>query len=403
MDFSLSPDQQAVQELVKEFADREIRPYIAKWDREHHFPEHLPRKMGEAGILGICFPKKYEGSGLDYISLCLACEEIERAETSYREILSVHVGLTGLTILQWGTEEQKRRYLPDLATGRRLAAFGLTEPDAGSDVAGMKSTARRVGDKYILNGSKTWISYADKADVFLVFAKTDPTARHEGITAFIVERGFPGFSSSTIEGKLGVWAGNTGTLYFDNLEVPVENRLGEEGEGFKIAMSALDNGRLTVAAGAVGLIQACIDASVAYAREREAFGKPIGRYQLVQQLIAKMVRGRDTSRWVTYYAAWLKNQGKRCTREVALAKWHATTCAFEAAVDAVQVHGAYGFSTEYPVERYMRNAKGAVIYEGTTQIQEIMQGEYALGYRVDRPLRRELPAWPFAEDEEGDR
>lgn len=402
MDFSLSAEQVAVRDLTRAFADREIRPHIAKWDREHHFPDDLPRKMGEAGILGVCFPRAYEGSGLDYIALCLACEEIERAETSYREILSVHVGLTGLSILQWGTDEQKRRYLPDLATGRRLAAFGLTEPDAGSDVAGLRTTARRDGDRYLLNGSKTWISYADKADVFLVFARTDPDApAHRGISAFIVERGWPGFETATIEGKLGVWAGNTGSLFFHDVPVPAKNLLGEEGEGFRIAMAALDNGRLTVAAGAVGLIEACLDASVAYARQRQAFGRPIAEFQLVQRLIAKMVRARDTSRWPTYHAAWLKNEGRRCTREVALAKWHATTLAFEAAVDAVQIHGAYGFSTEYPVERYMRNAKGAVIYEGTTQVQEVMQAEYALGLREDRPLRRALPGWPFAEDDRG--
>ncbi|MBX6350563.1 MAG: acyl-CoA dehydrogenase family protein [Clostridia bacterium] len=399
MDFSFTEEQLAVKRLAREFADREIRPYIARWDRERHFPQDLPRKMGEQGLLGVCLPRRYEGSGLDYVALALVCEEIEKAETAYREILSVHVALHALTLLQWGSEEQKRRFLPDLATGRRLAAFGLTEPDAGSDVAGLRTTARRDGGSYVLNGQKTWISYADRADVFLVFARTDPEApRHEGISAFIVERGTPGFTTSTIEGKLGVWAGNTGSLHFADARVPVENRLGEEGEGFKIAMSALDNGRLTVAAGSVGLIEACLEASVAYARTRRAFGRPIGEFQLVQRMIAKMVRARDTSRWVTYYAAWLKNQGRRATREVALAKWHATTLAFESAVDAVQIHGAYGFSSDFPVERYMRNAKGAVIYEGTTEVQEVLQAEYALGLREDRPLRRELPAWPFAED-----
>lgn len=283
------------------------------------------------------------------------------------------------------------------AKGEKIGAFGLTEPDAGSDVAAMKSTARREGDYYILNGSKTWISLCDYADNFIVFAKTDHDLAHKGITAFIVERTFPGVSTKGFKGKLGIRAGNTGEVFFNDVKIPVENRLGEEGEGFKIAMSALDNGRFTVAAGAVGLIEACLEASLKYCHERKTFGKEIGRHQLVQQMIAKMSADLEISTLLVYKAGWLKNEGKRNTRETSLAKWIACNAAFEAANNAVQIHGAYGYSDEYPVERFLRNSKAPVIYEGTREIHTIMQGEYALGYREDKPLRKMLPAWPFEE------
>lgn len=398
MNFAFTDEHRMVREMVREFARKEIIPHIQKWDAEEHFERPVVERMGESGILGLCFPEKYGGGGLDYISLCIAAEEIEYAETSFREYISVHTGLTGLGILQWGTDEQKERYLTAIAKGESIAAFGLTEPDAGSDVAGMTTTARREGDKYILNGSKAWITLGDTCDVSLIFAKTDPEAGHRGVSAFIVEHKWPGVIGEPIKGKMGVKAGSTGIITLQDVEVPVENRLGEEGEGFRIAMTCLDNGRLTVAAGSVGLIRACIDASVKYAHQRAAFGRPIGRFQLVQDMIARMVKGRDAASLLTYKAAWMKNQGLRNTRETALAKWFATEAAWKAADDAVQIHGAYGYSNEYPVERYLRNARGAVIYEGTSQIQSIIQGEYALGYREDRPLRRELPPWPFPED-----
>jgi glutaryl-CoA dehydrogenase (non-decarboxylating) len=398
VDFALTPEQRAVQELARDVADRWIRPRIAELDAQERFDPEILRAMAEAGLLGLCLPERYGGGGLDYVSLALASLEIEKADTAYREILSVHLGLTALGILQWGTREQKERWLPPLARGERVAAFGLTEPGAGSDAAGLTTTARRDGDSYVLNGEKLWISLADVADVFLVFAKTDPGARHQGISAFIVERGTPGLRTGSIRGKLGVRAGNTGSIVFQDCRVAADQRLGEEGEGFRIAMTSLDNGRLTVAGGATGLIEACLEASVTYAQQRHAFGRPIGEYQLVQQMIARMVRDRDAAYLLTMRAAWLKNQGVRNTRETALAKWYASEAAWRAATDAVQIHGAYGFSREFPVERYLRNSKGAVIYEGTSQIQELIQGEYALGLRQDRPLRRELPAWPFGED-----
>jgi glutaryl-CoA dehydrogenase (non-decarboxylating) len=261
----------------------------------------------------------------------------------------------------------------------------------------MQSTARLEGDHYVLNGEKTWISLSDIADHFLVVAYTDKPQAHRGMTAFIVERAFEGVSSHPIHGKLGVRAGNTGSVVFQNVRVPVANRLGEEGEGFKIAMSALDNGRYTVAAGATGLIQAALEASLRYAQERETFGHPIADHQLVKRMISHMVRKLDTSRLLVYRAGWMKNQGRRNTRETTLAKWHATVSSFEAADDAIQIHGAYGFSDEYPVERMLRNSRGAVIYEGTRELQELLQADFALGNRENRPLRRELPKYDPAE------
>jgi len=299
--------------------------------------------------------------------------------------------------LQWGTEEQKQRWLVPQARGEKIACYGLTEPNAGSDVAGMRTRAVRKGDVYILNGEKMWITLADVADHFLVFAKTDPEARHRGITAFIVERGMPGLRTGTIHGKLGARASNTGWIVFEDTPVPVENRLGEEGEGFKIAMSALDNARFTVAAGAVGVIRACLEESVAYAQQRVAFGQPIAKFQLVQQKIALMQQRLDIATLLTYHAGWLKNQGIRNTRQTSVAKWYATEAAFASANDAIQIHGAYGYSKEYNVERYLRNTKGAVIYEGTSEIHTLLQAQYALGYRKDKPLRKELPAYDFDE------
>ncbi len=398
MDFAPSEDHRMVRRIAREFAEKEVAPHIREHDEAGYFDRRYLDRMGELGLLGLCLPDKYGGGGLDYISLAVASEELERVDTSLRVVLSVHIGLASLGILQWGTEEQKSRYLPDLATGKRVGAFGLTEPNAGSDVAALEATAVRDGGEYVLNGEKTWISLADVADTFLVFAYTDKKARHRGISAFIVERGFPGFSSSSIHGKMGVRAGNTGSFVLQDCRVPASNLLGEEGEGFKIAMSCLDNGRFTVAAGATGLIQACIEACVRYATERRTFGVPIGEHQLVQRMIAHMVRDVEACRLLVYRAGWLKNRGERNTRETALAKWYATTASFEAAANAVQIHGAYGYSNEYPVERFLRNSKGAVIYEGSREILEIMIGQYALGLRQDRPLRRSLPGWPFEED-----
>lgn len=397
MHFELTEEQELLKKTVRNFVDKEIMPFIREWDENHHFETGLLKKLADLGLMGVCIPEKYGGSGMDYNALAIVCEELERGDTAFRTAVSVHTGLNSLTLLQWGTEAQKQKYLVPQAKGEKIGAFGLTEPGAGSDVAGIGTTAEKDGDFYILNGQKTWISLCDVADDFLVFAYTDKTKKHHGISAFIVERTMPGFSSKAIKGKLGIRAGNTGELFFDNVRVPKENLLGEEGEGFKIAMSALDNGRFTVAAGACGLIQACLEASVKYCHERKTFGHEIGKHQLVQQMIAKMEAGYQMSRLLVFRAGELKNQGKRNTRETSLAKWQACDFANEAANDAVQIHGAYGYSSEYPVERYLRNSKAPVIYEGTREIHTIMQAEYVLGYRTDKPLSKMLPAWPFTE------
>ena len=399
----LSDEHDLLRRTVREFAEKEVAPFIRAWDRsgaEHgEGPETrahivpLLKRMGELGLLGICLPQRYGGAGMDYLALAVVCEELERVDSFLRVVLSVHTGLNCLSIFQWGTEEQKQRYLVPQASGAKLAGYCLTEPNSGTDAGAMLATARRDGDSYILNGEKIWISLADLADNFLVIAKTDPEQGTRGISAFIVERSWAGVSSYPIHGKLGVRAGNTGAVVFQDVRVPAANRLGEEGEGFKIAMAALDNGRYTVAAGATGLIQASLEASLRYAQERSTFGKPIAEHQLVKRMLSHMVRKLDTSRLLVYKAGWMKNRGERNTRETTLAKWHATVSSFEAADDAIQIHGAYGYSDEYPVERYLRNARGAIIYESTRELQELLQADFALGLRQNKPLRQELPPY----------
>ena len=398
IDFELTEEHKAVRKMVREFVAKEIIPHASTWDKEHRVDYNLTKKMGELGILGICIPEKYGGAGMDYISLAIACEELEYGESSFRVIMSVHLGLNSCGLLQWGTEEQKQKYLKPQAQGKKLAAFCLTEPGAGSDVQSIQTTAVKKGDKYILNGTKAWISLATVADHYLVFAYTDKSKKAHGISAFIVEKTFSGITSKDYENKLGVRSGSTGEVNFNNVEVPEANLVGKEGEGFKIAMSCLDNGRFTVGSGSVGLAKASLDASLKYCRERKTFGQEIGRHQLVQQHIANMVRGIESAELLVWRAGWLKNKGVRNTRETALAKWVATTVAQDCANSAIQIHGAYGFSGDYPVERFWRNSRGAVIYEGTNEIQTIMQGEYALGYRKDKPLNRELPPYPLPED-----
>lgn len=395
MDFGFTTEQEMLRKIVRQFVDDEILPHIAKWDAEGGFDATLWSQLAELGLMGVCVPEKYGGSGMDYNALAIVCEELERGDTAFRTAVSVHTGLNSMTLMQWGTEAQKEQYLVPQAKGEQIGAFGLTEPGAGSDVAAMSSTAVRDGDYYVLNGQKTWISLCDIGDNFIVFAYTDKSKKHRGISAFIVERSMPGFTSKAIKGKYGIRAGNTGELFFEDVRVPVENRLGEEGEGFKIAMSALDNGRFTVAAGAVGLIQACIEASVKYCHERETFGKPIGEHQLVGQMIAKMEAGYQMSRLLVYRVGEMKNKGLRNTRETSLAKWQACDFANKAADDALQIHGAYGYSDDYPLARYLRNSKAPVIYEGTREIHTIMQADYVLGKRIDKPLEKMLPKWPF--------
>ncbi len=395
IDFELSENHRHVEELVADFGAKYILPNIRENDRAQRLdPELLPR-MAEADLLGICIPTKYGGAGLDYISLGLACEGMEYFDTAARVVLSVHVGLMQCTLLAYGTEEQKQKYLVELAKGKRIGTFGLTEPNAGSDVVGIQTTADKDGDHFVLNGEKMWISLADVADTFTVYAWTSREKKakrdHTGISAFMVERTYPGFTTGTIHGKLGVRAGNTGFISMQDVRVPKGNMLGKEGEGFNIAMFALEQGRYTVAGGATGLVRACRDASVTYAKTRKTFGVPISEHQLVKRMIALMEKDYQAARLLYLHAGWLKNQGTRNTKQTALAKWFACDAAEKAASDAVQVHGAYGFSDEYPVERFYRNSKGSSIYEGSREIQQLMQADYVLGARHDKPRPVELP------------
>ena len=350
--------------------------------------------MGELGFLGAPIPEAYGGAGMDYISFAILCEELERADTSFRVVQSVHVGLNSLALLQWGTEEQRQRWLVPQARGEKLATFGLTEPGVGhgrgeprrprpaATATPTGSTARRSGSRWPTSPTTSWSS-----------PRSIATKKHKGVTAFLLERGMAGLTTGTLHGKLGIRAGNTGLINLDDVRVPVENRIGEEGEGFLIAMSAIDQGRFTVAAGAVGArpgVPRRLASSTPTSARRSA--QEIGEHQLVKQMIAKMAAGTEMGRLLVWRAGWLKNQGLRNTRETSLAKWHATEHAVQAALDAIQVHGANGYSNEFPVERYLRNSKAAVIYEGTSQLHTLIQADYALGYREDRPLRCE--PWP---------
>ena len=393
IDLEFTAEHKLVRDMVRDFAAKEVTPHIQENDEHNRFDRSIPSKMATLGLLGGPIPERYGGAGLDYLCFGITCEELEYADTTARTIVSVHVGLNSLTLLTWGTEEQRQRLLAPQARGEKLACFGLTEPAAGSDVAGMLSTARRDGDGYVLNGEKIWISLADHADHFLFFAYTDKEKKYRGITAFVVERDTPGLTTTPIHGKMGLHAGSTGSFSLIDARIPEKNRLGEEGEGFAIAMSSLDNGRYGVGSGAVGLIRACLDASVAYANSRTSFGVPIGQHQLVKAMLAEMVASRDAAELLCVRSGWMKNKGIPNTRETALAKWFATEAAERAAHDAIQIHGSYGYSNEYPVERFYRNARVGTIYEGTSQIHQLMQGDYALGLRQVKPPRCTLPAY----------
>jgi alkylation response protein AidB-like acyl-CoA dehydrogenase len=398
MDFSLSTEHQMAQKMVRDFAQKEIAPVIKEYDRKQEPIPFMLKRVGELGILGLPFPVRYGGQGMDYLAWGLACEELEVVDTHLRVVMSVHTGLCGMTLFQWGTEEQKQKFLVPLAKGEKIGCGAFTEPGMGSDVAAMRTSAKRDGDYYILNGEKMWISLASKADLALVTVKTDMSSSKpsSALTSFIVDLHSEGVKTGDLHGKLGVRAGSTGWISFTDVKVPVANRIGEEGEGFKITMSGFDHGRYTVASGATGIIRASLEASVKYAKTRTTFGKPIAEHQLIQEKIAKMSQDYEVARLLYYQVGWLKNQGKRCTRETSFAKKFATEASFSAANEAIQIHGAYGFSDEYDVERYLRNSKGAVIYEGSSEVQTLIQAGYALGERTDKPLRCELPAYDEA-------
>lgn len=398
MDFSLSPEHQMTQKMVRDFAQKEIGPVIKEYDRRQEPIPFALQRMGELGILGLPFPVRYGGAGMDYIAWGLACEELEAVDTSLRVVMSVHTGLCGMTIFQWGTEEQKQNFLIPLATGEKIGCGVFTEPGMGSDVAAMRTSAKRDGDSYILNGEKMWISLASKADLALVTVKTNPSATRpsDALSSFIVDLHSPGVTRGDIHGKLGVRAGSTGWINFQDVSVPAENRIGEEGEGFKITMTGFDHGRYTVASGATGIIRAALEASIKYAKTRTTFGKPIAEHQLIQEKIARMSQDYEIAHLLYIQAGWMQNMGKRNTLQTSYAKKFATEASFNAANEAIQIHGAYGFSDEFDAERYLRNSKGAVIYEGSSEIQTLIQAGYALGERTDRPLRCELPAYDEA-------
>jgi glutaryl-CoA dehydrogenase (non-decarboxylating) len=399
MDFSLTEEHSLVQKMVREFAQKEVAPVIKEYDRKQEPVPFVLKRMGELGILGICFPVRYGGQGMDYIALGLACEELEAVDTTLRVVMSVHVGLCGLTLFQWGTEAQKQKFLIPLTKGEKIGCGAFTEPGCGSDVAGIRTSAKLDGDYYVLNGEKMWISLSTLADYAVVTVRTDPDPRKHsgGLSTFLVDLHSQGVKTGDIHGKLGVRAGSTGWISFTDVKVPVENRIGEEGEGFKITMSAFDQGRYTVGSGATGIVRAALEASVKYAKERATFGKPISEHQLIQEKIARMSSDYEIARLLYLRAGWLKNQGRRSTRETSLVKKFATEASFNAANDAIQIHGAYGFSDEYDVERYLRNSRGAIIYEGSSEIQTLIQAGYALGERQDKPLRCELPAYDAEE------
>ncbi len=379
MDFNLTEQQRMVRQMAREFAAKEIAPFARENDQSERFPADIVKKMAPLGFFGPTLPEAYGGMGLDFISEGLILEELGRVDSSVRSVFSVQIGLVEMPILRWGTEEQKRKFLPKLASGEWLGCYALTEPGAGSDAAAIQTRATREGNEWVLRGNKLWITNGGVADLAIIFAQTDAAKRTRGMGAFLVERSMPGWSSRDIKGKLGLRASSTAELILDGVRVPEENVLGGIGQGFKVAMSALDDGRFSVAAGCVGIMQGCLDASVKYVQERQAFGRKIGEFQLVQELIAEMRLDLEAARLLVWRAGWLKDQGSPGGVESSLAKWFASEAAVRAALNAIQVHGGYGYSDEYPVERFLRDAKVATLYEGTTQIQKLLVGKDTTG------------------------
>ncbi|MFZ7103851.1 MAG: acyl-CoA dehydrogenase family protein [Peptococcaceae bacterium] len=382
MNFNLTQEQEAVRGMVEDFTAREITPYASEWDKKEEFPWETVKKMGEMGIFGTALPEQYGGSGLDNISHAIVAEEIGRGCSSLRGVYSVQISLVAKTILAFGTEEQREKYLPRMAAGTLFGCFGLTEPNSGSDAAAMTTTAVEDGDYYILNGSKMWITNGGVAGVAIIFAKTDKNAGSRGITAFLVDRDTPGFSTRDIHDKLGLKASNTAEIIFENVRVPKSSILGKVGKGFNIAMATLDNGRFTVSAGCVGSAQAALDYAKKYAKERIQFGKPIAGHQLIQQLITDMAVDIECGRLLVYKAGHVKNMGQRSTKEVSMAKYYCGEMVNRVAYKAIQVFGGYGFAAEYPVERIYRDARINTLYEGTSQIQQLIIGNSELGVQA---------------------
>ncbi|PIC57770.1 acyl-CoA dehydrogenase [Sporosarcina sp. P12(2017)] len=371
MDFTLTEEQQMMRQMVRDFAKNEIEPWIPRME-DGEFPRELLEKMGELGLMGITAPEQYGGSEMDFLSYIIAIHELSKVSAVMGVVLSVHTSVGMNPILYFGTEEQKKRYLPKMASGEYLGAFCLTEASSGSDAGSLKTKAKRVDDHYVINGSKMFITNGGEADVYIVFANTATEKGTYGITAFIVDRDTPGLSIGKDEKKMGLHGSRTVALSFDNMKVPVENRLGEEEGGFKIAMANLDVGRIGIAAQALGIAEASLEAAVAYAKEREQFGKPIAANQGIGFKLADMATATEAARLLVYRAAWLRSEGKPCGKEASMAKLFASQASVDNSIEAVQVFGGYGYTKDYPVERYFRDAKVCQIYEGTSEIQKVV-------------------------------
>ena len=379
IEFELTDEQRLIRETARDFADREIAPRARDNDREERFDTGMVKKLGDMGFLGPIVAEEYGGRGLDYRSYGLIVEEVGRGDSSTRTVVSVQTSLVCSTIQRWGTEEQKHRWLPRLCSGEVLGCFALTEPDTGSDASNLKTRAERIDGGWRISGQKQWISMGNYAQLALVFAQTDPEQRHRGIGCFLVPTDTDGYSASAIHGKLGLRASPTAEISLDGVEVGDDALMGEAGIGFKAAMSALDSGRFSVASGCVGICQGCVDASVAYAKEREQFGRPIASFQLVQQMLADMVVDTQAARGLVWQAGWLKDSGKPNTTETSIAKLFATEAAVRSANSAIQVHGGSGYVDDHPVERYLRDARVTTLYEGTSQIQKLIIGRAVTG------------------------
>ncbi|ABB13833.1 acyl-CoA dehydrogenase [Carboxydothermus hydrogenoformans] len=378
MDFRLSEEHELLRQTVREFAEKEVAPSAAARDEEERFDREIFKKMAELGLTGIPWPEEYGGAGMDYLAYVIAVEELSRVCASTGVTLSAHVSLGSFPIYKYGTEEQKQKYLKPLALGEKMGAFGLTEPSAGTDAGSLKTTAVKDGDYYVLNGSKIFITNGGEAEIYVVFATVDKNKRHKGISAFIVEKGTPGFNFGKKEKKMGIRSSPTVELIFENCRIPKENLLGEEGQGFKIALSTLDGGRIGIAAQAVGIAQGAYEAAVKYAKERTQFGKPIAEFQGVSFVLADMATKIQAARLLVYHAAWLESNNLPYGKAASMAKLFAAETAMEVTTKAVQIFGGYGYTREYPVERMMRDAKITEIYEGTSEVQRMVISSYIL-------------------------
>jgi butyryl-CoA dehydrogenase len=379
MDFELTDEQRLIKSTAREFTDAEIVERSRENARNHRFDLDLVAKVAAQGYLGAIVPQQYGGAGLDYVSYGLIVEEIGRGDSAVRTVISVQTSLVCSAILKWGSEEQKLHYLPKLCSGEWLGCFGLTEPDTGSDAANQRTRAVKTDDGWVINGAKMWISMGDYARVALIFAQTDPSLGHKGLACFLVDTDQPGFKPQPIEHKMGLQASDTASIALEDVRVAPDAMLGQVGDGFKVAMSALDSGRYSVAAGCVGICQGCVEESVNYAKEREQFGRPIASFQLIQAMIADMVLKTEASRMLVWRAGWLKDLGRPNTLETSVAKLHATEAAVECANTAIQVHGGAGYVDDHPVERYFRDVRVTTLYEGTSQIQKLIIGRAMTG------------------------